>query len=159
MIPGKIIRFLDTAGAAAAGTRNASLVPRIHKVSGWIVEPDGETMVCLIANTYTGQLTDNLDDNGRFTVTVVHIVSHETYQFKGEYIDQRPVTPEDLSVFESVRRRCVEQVQSFDPSAGEDIVAAHVVKPDTAVRFKVREIFLQTPGPGAGKRLYPPEGS
>ena len=40
----------------------------------------------------------------------------------------------------------------------EDHCRAFISPPSVIVRFTVREIFLQTPGPGAGHRVFPPEG-
>jgi hypothetical protein len=156
-IPGRILRFLDTASAALAGTRDKSLVPRVHRVSSWMVEPDGQTMGCSIAEVYMGRLIDNLDDNGRFVVTILQPVSHETYQFKGEYIDSRTVSANDLKVSEQIRGRFVEEMKIKNPTAPEAVTEAYNVKPSVVVRFRVEEIFVQTPGPGAGTRLVPPE--
>jgi hypothetical protein len=35
-------------------------------------------------------------------------------------------------------------------------LSAFILRPALAVEFEVREIFMQTPGPGAGTRLVPP---
>jgi hypothetical protein len=42
------------------------------------------------------------------------------------------------------------------PHAPEDVLKRFVSPPSLAVDFEVLEIFLQTPGPGAGTRLVPP---
>jgi hypothetical protein len=42
------------------------------------------------------------------------------------------------------------------PDAPEEILSAFVSPPTLAVEFEVLEIYLQTPGPGAGTRLIPP---
>jgi hypothetical protein len=38
----------------------------------------------------------------------------------------------------------------------EGIVGAFTSKPVVAVEFEVSEIYVQTPGPGAGARIVPP---
>jgi hypothetical protein len=38
----------------------------------------------------------------------------------------------------------------------EDVLNAFVSNPSLAVEFEVLEVYLQTPGPGAGTRLAPP---
>jgi hypothetical protein len=40
--------------------------------------------------------------------------------------------------------------------APEEALNAFIAKPSLAVEFEVLEIYLQTPGPGAGSRLIPP---
>ena len=38
-----------------------------------------------------------------------------------------------------------------------EAILARIAPPAIAVRFRVDEIFVQTPGPAAGRRLFPPE--
>ena len=40
--------------------------------------------------------------------------------------------------------------------APEEVLNAFIARPSLAVEFEVLEIYLQTPGPGAGSRLIPP---
>jgi hypothetical protein len=157
MIPGKILAFLEDKGTVGvSGTRDRNLVPHIHYVSGWSVEPDGRTIRCSIAEPYTDHLMSSLDDNGQFSLTIEQIGSHETYQFKGDYIGSASLTDSDIAAHERSKERfakVVNQVFGFP----EDICRAYILRPSVVVRFIVREIFLQTPGPGAGQRLFPPE--
>ena len=92
MIPGKIISFLEEeATVAVAGTRDKNLIPQVHRVSGWSLDSDKTTISCLIPQEYTSNLISSLEDNGQFALTVEQIGSHETYQFKGKYVDSRPI--------------------------------------------------------------------
>jgi hypothetical protein len=93
-------------------------------------------------------------------VTVEHIGPHETYQFKGSYAGSRPLTREDQATWERLRTRFAVTVRGIDPNTGltDSWLADYIPPPEIVVRMRVREIFLQTPGPGAGKRLLPPEG-
>ena len=157
MIPGVITNFLqDEATVAYCGTRDQNLIPHFHKVSGWSVSPDQETISCLISEAYTPHLISSLEDNGQLALTVSQIGTNETYQFKGEYVDHRPINPADLVIFEQCQGRFGDIVSSM-MGLSEDVVQAYFLKPSLVISFKVREIFLQTPGPGAGHRLAPPE--
>ena len=157
MIPGTIMEFLnEEATVAVAGTRDRNLVPHVHRVSGWSADPDGQAISCLIADAYTGELVSSLEDNGQFAVTIEQLGPHKTYQFKGDYVDSRPVTDADLIVFDLARARFAAAVHRFF-GLPADLAAAYFLLPSLVVRFTVREIFLQTPGPGAGQRLVPPE--
>jgi hypothetical protein len=157
MIPGVLLDFLERASCAIAGTRTADLVPHLHRVSGWRVGPDRRTITCLVAEGFTTHLLDSLADNGEFTVTIEEIGPHETYQFKGRFLDARaPDDDEDRHAFERARDRYVRTVTRLF-GFPEDQCLRYFRRPELAVRFEVREIFLQTPGPGAGKRLVPQE--
>ncbi len=159
MIPGKILAFLEDRGmVAVSGTRDANLVPHFHSVSGWVVEADEKTICCSIPDAYTRDLLSSLEDNGQFALTVEEIGSHETYQFKGNYVDSRPTNDVDIDAFERIKERFVSTVTPLF-KIPEDVCRRYIALPTIVIRFAVCEIFLQTPGPGAGDRLVPPEES
>jgi len=157
MIPGKILTFLQDKGAVAvSGTRDANLIPQIQYVSGWDVESDKRTLRCSIPEAYIDNLISSLDDNGQLSLTVEQIGSHETYQFKGNYIGSTPPNSADLAAHQRIKNRFAKLVSQLF-GLPEDMCLAYIPRPSLVVRFTVREIFLQTPGPGAGHRLFPPE--
>jgi hypothetical protein len=157
MIPGKILAFLENEGTiGVSGTRDANLIPDIHYVSGWSVEPDQRTIRCSIAEGYTTHLLPSLEDNRQFSLTVEKIGSHETYQFKGEFLRDTQPSDADLAAHKQIQDRFAKVVSKLFGYA-EDLCGAFVPRPALVICFAVREIFLQTPGPGAGRRLYPPE--
>jgi hypothetical protein len=156
-IPGRILRFLEQyANVAFAGTRNHELVPYGHRVSGWLVGADGQTLTTLIAEHFTAHLVESLLDNGELALTVGEFPSHETYQFKGHYVRHRPAAAADIEVVNRIRDRYLKSIRHVYADAPEDLLKAYIPVPAIAVDFQVREIFLQTPGPGAGARLVPP---
>lgn len=157
MIPGKIIRFLtEQANVGFAGTRNRTRVPYGHRITGWRVGADQRTMTALIPAGFTPRLVESLEDNGEFALTVEAFPTHETYQFKGRYLRHRPPDREDMETVDIIRKRFVKNIRPIYADAPENIWNAFVMKPSIAVEFEVLEIYLQTPGPGAGTRLIPP---
>jgi hypothetical protein len=158
MIPGKIVRFLELyANVAFAGTRTQDLVPCAHRVSGWRVGADGRHLTALIAEGFTAHLIESLEANGEVALTVEEFPSHETYQFKGRYLRHRPLEIEDIESVGRVRDRFFKSVRPIFSEAPEHLLKAFVLKACLAVEFEVHEVYLQTPGPGAGARLVPPE--
>ncbi len=157
MIPGKIVRFLEQhANVAFAGTRDRDRVPYGHRVCGWHVSPDGRTLTALIAEQFTTRLVEALEDNGEIALTVEEFPSHETYQFKGRCRRHRAPSDGDYAVVDRIRNRFVRSVRPLYTDAPEHLLQAFTLKPALAVEFDVREVYLQTPGPGAGTRLVPP---
>ena len=111
-IPGRILRFLEQhANLAFAGTRNRELVPYGHRVSGWLVGAGGRTLTALVAEHFTANLVESLQDNGELALTVEEFPSHETYQFKGRYLRHRAVQEEDLEVADRIRERFLKSVR------------------------------------------------
>jgi hypothetical protein len=162
MIPGKIVRFLEQhANMGFAGIRDRDLVPSGCRVSAWRVHPDGHTMTLFIPNPLVDQVIASLEDNGQLALTVEENGTHETYQLKGQYVSHRAVEVDDLPVVARFRDRFLRSIRhEIPPGVPEEFVGAFAV-PDPAVVVDVdmREVYLQTPGPGAGARLYPPAES
>lgn len=157
MIPGKIVRFLEQYGNVAfAGTRDRDCVPFGHRVCGWRVGADQRTMTILLPDGFKPRLVESLQQNGELAVTVEEFPSHETYQFKGRYLHHREVLHGDVEVVDRIRSRFVKSVRPIFVDLPEDVLKAYVLPPALAVEFEVSEIYLQTPGPGAGTRLIPP---
>ena len=157
MIPGKLVRFLEQyANVAVAGTRDGNLVPYGYRVSGWRVAPDQRTMTVLFPEEFLSRLMGSLEQNGELALTIEESPSHETYQFKGRYLRHRAAQDSDLEIADRVRRRWVKSLKPMYPDGAERALNSFVSPPALAVDFEVREIYLQTPGPGAGTRLVPP---
>ena len=152
-----ILRFLEErANVAVSGTRDRDLHAHAQRVTGWRVGADRETLTCLIPALFLEQLIESLQDNGHLAVTIESIPSHETYQFKGRYLRHREIHKEDLAVHARVRERFVKGVRSVFTELPEEVLRACMLEPALAVDLQVQEIYLQTPGPGAGARLVPP---
>ena len=110
----------------------------------------------MVAEHFTANLVESLQDNGELALTVEEFPSHETYQFKGRYLRHRAVQDEDLEVVGRIRERFLKSIRHLYADAPEHLLNAFIQAPAVAVEFEVREIYLQTPGPGAGTRLVPP---
>jgi hypothetical protein len=155
MIPEKIARFLEQrANVAFAGTRNQDLVPFGHRVSGWCIGADGRSLTAFIPEP--AGLVESLQENGELALTVEAFPAHETYQFKGRYVSHRPAHREDLAIVDRIRERFIKNMRAVFPLLPEGIAGAFTSKPALAVEFEVSEIYVQTPGPGAGARIVPP---
>jgi hypothetical protein len=159
MIPGKIVRFLEERGNAAfAGARDRNMVPGGYRVSAWRVAADGRTITALVPDPFTDRLIESLQENGQFAMTVEEHPTHETYQFKGQYVRHRRAGLEDVALVARFRERFGRRFQGeIPPEVNLDVMLkAAVPDPTIAVDIDVREVYLQTPGPAAGSRIYPP---
>jgi hypothetical protein len=159
MIPPKIIRFLEErASLGFAGTRDGNLVPCGHRVSGWQIDASGRTLTAFVPQSSAGKLVESLLDNGRIAVTLEEVGTHETYQIKGQYLSHRPVRPAEIDIAGRARERFAKGLRTYfsDPKSAAALMAS-VPTPSLAVEIEVHEVFLQTPGPGAGRRVAPSE--
>lgn len=158
MIPGKIIRFLEErANTGFAGTRDGNLVPLGHRVCGWQIDAAGRTLTAFVPPASATRLVEALLDNGRIACTFEEVGTHETYQIKGRYLSHRPVQPMDIDLASRTRERFAKGLHSLFPDGGlVALLKASIPAPSLAVEIEVHEVFLQTPGPGAGARIAPP---
>ena len=157
MIPERLVQFLEQrANVAFAGTRNRELVPFGHRISGWAIGTDRRTLTAYTPEPLTAELLESLEANGELALTVEAFPAHETYQFKGRYVSHRPVRHEDFVVVDRIRERFVKNMRTVFPALPEQVTGAFPAKPVFAIMFEVSEIYVQTPGPGAGARIVPP---
>jgi hypothetical protein len=157
MIPPKIIRFLEErASLGFAGTRDANLVPAGHRVPGWQVDQAGRTLTVFMPDVSASRLLEALRDNGRIALTFEEIGTHETYQIKGQYLSHRPVRPAEVDLSGAMRERFARALRSlFHDEHTAALMAASIPSPSLAIEVGVHEVFVQTPGPGAGARVAP----
>ena len=78
--------------------------------------------------------------------------SHEAYQFKGRFVEARPSDANDRAVQMIYRSKTISHQIERLPNI-ETLIDGYVLEPSTTVTLKVEEVFVQTPGPGAGDRL------
>ena len=159
-VPGMISTFLaERASVGFAATRDRALRPSLHWISSWILSADRRTLRLGISQGFTGGLAEALAAHGELAATFEHIGPHETYQFKGTAEGVLTVEGADRDAWERQRARFAEAVLRFDRGipATADHLRAYIAPPAAAVLLSVREVFLQTPGPGAGSRLAPGE--
>jgi hypothetical protein len=121
-----------------------------------VMELDPETGVGEVAAVarFARKMTANLGDNGRFAVVVSRMWGdHRSAQIKGRCLGvSGPVRiPERVGpAIEGLAE--VLDTFSLPPRVARDF-RAHGDEPWYVVRVQVEEVFEQTPGPAAGRRL------
>lgn len=154
-IPGLLQRFLERASVAIAATRGRDLVPRVHYVSGWQLDPDQRSIWGFVPEAFRPGLDETLQEKGPVALTVEHIGPHECYQFKGALTELRPSSAADRAIVARCRERFSAAVRGLLPHLADKDAALrrYVAEPSVTIRVQVREAYLQTPGPGAGSLL------
>lgn len=156
MIPDSIRQFLSGPHTATAGTRDAELIPHVHKVFGWRIENDDD-VTFFVPAFGASHLERDIADNAEIALTIADTVSAECYQLKGKVSSVGQPSAGDLDSFADYKHRLTRLLVD-KLGYPEPVIELFVQPPVLHVRFRVREIYLQTPGPDAGKRLVPEEG-
>jgi hypothetical protein len=149
MIPDKLVEFIHGAVLAFVGTRDPQFRPAVTWAFGLRTSAATDEITAFVPDVEIAQTRSNLSQNGLVAVTILHPISHESYQLKGKLTAMRPTTDEERAVQEIQRSKLGSLLTNMLPG----IAQGYILAPSTAISFKVEEAFVQTPGPGAGRPL------
>lgn len=153
MIPDKVIELLHGPAFMQVGTRDAGLRPAHTFAVGAVVHDDRQTITVFVPESRSTRVLSDLKANGRVALGVA-LVSHEAYQLKGTYVSSRPTGDEETALQEAYRAKLVAAVrQVFPDEIARPFALGFAYWPGVAITFRVEEVFLQTPGPGAGTKM------
>jgi hypothetical protein len=154
MISETLVEFIHGPVFMSIGTRDERLHPAHTFVAGAIVNQGRETITCFVLQSRAERIMGNLENNGKIALNVSH-PSHESYQLKGRYVSSRPVEAKDVAIQEIYRTKllaCMLQY-GYPEQLIKPLILGFRYQPAVGITFRVEEIFLQTPGPEAGKKL------
>ena len=135
------------------GTRDAEFMPECTRAWGIRVAPDRNTITILLSETFAGKTLHNLRENGMVAVTCARPTDHLTCQLKGHVQGIKPVTPEEGQLSWRWHREFSAELIAIGVSS--TLCEGLIVEPTIAVDIDVTEVFDQTPGPGAGRKIEP----
>ena len=153
IIPDRVVEVLRGPAVMVVGTRDAGLRPAHVCAVGAVVDDDRRTVTFFVPESRSARLLSDLQDNGRVAFSF-GLASHEAYQLKGTFLASRPTTRDDVALQDAYRTKLFAAARKIYP---EEIARPYALgvayQPGVAVSFRVEEVFLQTPGPGAGTRM------
>jgi hypothetical protein len=153
VIPDRVIEVLSGPALMAAGTRDFELRPAHTSAVGAVVHDDRQTVTFFVPEGRAARLLSDLRDNGRVAFGFGWM-SHEAYQLKGTFLSSRPATDEEVARQEAYRAELLAALrQVFPEEIARSFELGFAYRPGVAVTFRVEDVFLQTPGPGAGSKL------
>ncbi len=151
MIPQSIVDLLKTGVSVMVGTRDASLVPECTRAWGIRVGGKRESVTIFLSKSIAGKTIENLRDNEQIAVTCTRPTDHITCQIKGHVESMKAITSADREVGRRWHKEFMAELTAIGvPSA---LSGAWIVEPDLAVEMAVAEVYDQTPGPGARKKI------
>lgn len=154
MIPEKIAEFIQGPVFVSAGTRDENLRPVHAWAVGTIVNPDRETVTVFVPRARAERLLRNLETNGKIALATGS-PTHEGYQLKGVFVAARPADEKDRAYQESYRSKWLSFALQcgYPEQIARPLTQGYAYHPAIAITFRVQEIFQQTPGPDAGKKI------
>ena len=154
MIPERIVEVIHGPAIMHAATRDERLHPDQTFVIGAVVHPDREAITFFVPESRSELILNNLNHNGKVALAV-GLATHEAYQLKGVFISSRPTDEKDHVVQEIYRAKVLSSMlqAGYPEQIARPLILGFVYQPGVAITFRVEEIFLQTPGPDAGKKI------
>lgn len=149
-IPEDLVDFLESGVSILVGTRNAQNEPEPMRSSGAAVSKDREHL-SLLFPAHNARSIANVLENGHVAVCFSRMLDNYSIQLKGQDAVVRDGTDDDRALAERYRVAYGEQL--YMAGFPRSLTSRINVWPAKVVTFPVRDIFVQTPGPGAGARL------
>ncbi len=151
MIPQKYVDFEQGHTLHFVGSRDAKLRPMFSWAFGATVNAQEDTITFYVPNVEGAETLSNFEDNGMVALTASDASTHETYQFKGKCLAIRPSEDKDTTIQDIHRSKLISHLGALEYP--EEFLTGFTIYPSTAVTFKVEDVFVQTPGPGAGNKV------
>jgi hypothetical protein len=151
LLPDDQLRFLHGPIIGFVGTRNRALRPSVSWASAIRADAAADAITFLLPELESEVMLANIADNGLIALTVLEPKSHESYQYKGRFLSKRPGNSDDEALSQIQQAKAGARIDEMHLPG--ELYGRVMFLPGTAVTFRVEEIFDQTPGPNAGKRL------
>jgi len=150
----ELIAFLAQGVSLLVGTCDASRTPHTLRATGVRVHDDRRhATVYLPAVTSRNTVTD-VAANPRVAVLVSQPLDHRSFQMKGTVTRVGPAPPEAQAFIEEYLAGFARVLEVV--GMPYEVVTNLSHWPSVALEFSVDDLYLQTPGPGAGARLAGP---
>lgn len=150
-LPEGFAEFLESGVSISIATRDAELAPDGTRVLAVKVDDDGVHVTAFLTARTAGPILQNLEANGQVALCFDRPSDSRACQLKGVFADSRRCRPAERVEIERQVSGFFSDLEMIGvPSA---FLSGWVRWPAVAVRFRVTDVFHQTPGPGAGERL------
>jgi hypothetical protein len=147
----EVVELLASGVVMSVGTRDRALCPECVPAMGSRVHRDRRTLTVFVPRSLVGATLTNLEDNGQIAVSFARPSDEKTMQVKGQARKVREATEADRPILELSRGGFVEQMAVVGTPRA--VTRRMAWWPSVAIDIDVADVFVQTPGPGAGARL------
>lgn len=146
-----LIDLLEGGVSIFVGTSSADRAPEATRAVGAIVSADRRKVTVFVPVATARRAVENLAHGREVAVGFSRTLDHVSIQIKGRCAEVRLATDAERSVCERYLGAYVEALHVI--GLPRHVTRRLTVWPAYALEVDVRDVFAQTPGPGAGKRL------
>jgi hypothetical protein len=151
VITDAVIEFLTVGRSVAAGSCDASGLPHATRCAAVRIEADRKHATLFLAQRLAESTLRHVAENPRLAIQISHPLDHRTVQLKGRVTATGEAAAEDRAYIERYVSELAAVVDQIGMPYDRVVRMAHW--PAAAITLCVSEVFLQTPGPGAGTPL------
>jgi hypothetical protein len=151
-IPEDMVDFLEGGVSILVGTRDPHGLPVVARGVGAAASRDRTAMTIYLHEDWGAKALANIAANGELAVGFSRPLDNFAIQLKGKCTNLVAAAAQgDRSIVDRYHASYGEQL--YMVGFPRSLTKRFRVWPSTAVTFDVRDIFVQTPGPDAGKRF------
>jgi hypothetical protein len=147
----EVVNLIESGVSILIGTRDAQLRPATVRGVGARLVDDVPSVEVVLPVSTAEQAIANLRENGQIAVGFSRPFDNLSIQIKGRCVEIRPAREDERHLPERYLIGLAEMLGLI----GMPRAVVHRVNcwPAWIVKFPIRDMFLQTPGPEAGKRM------
>jgi len=149
----ELLDLLEGGVDISVATCDAQLRPEAVRGVGAVVSRDRTRVTVFVPVATSRRTVENLAHRRELAVGFVRTIDHLAIQLKGPCPEVRLATDAERSTCERYLGAYVEALHMI--GLPRNMTRRLTVWPAYALALEVRDVFTQTPGPGAGNRLEP----
>lgn len=150
MIAPEIFDLLQTGVSVIVGTRDEAFMPECTRAWGIRVADSGSRVTIFLTETVSRQTLVNLRSNGLIAISCTRPTDHVTCQLKGRVRSIRPANQHDQDTSARWQKDFAGELLAV--GVPPRLCEAWITQPALAIDIDVTDVFVQTPGPGAGEK-------
>ena len=116
---------------------------------GAIVNDAKTNITCFVRSSESSDVLKILKRSNKVSY-YVGMITHEAYNFKGEFQEMYNLDGDALDISKNYRNNLIDVLSGLGLDK-EAVGNRYKDAPDQGINFKVNKVFIQTPGPKAGK--------
>ncbi|MDB4971826.1 MAG: hypothetical protein JWN48_167 [Myxococcaceae bacterium] len=150
-MPAEVLAAIGEGVSLLVGTCDASLTPHCLRATGLRVHEDGNHVTVYLPEVTSRNTVTDVTANPRVAVLLSQPLTHRSFQLKGVVTKLGPAPEEALPLVEEYLSGFARVLETVGMPYEVVTMISHW--PSIALEVQVEEVFLQTPGPGAGARI------
>jgi hypothetical protein len=147
----ELLDFIAQGVSLLVGTCDGAQVPHAMRAVGLQIHDDRRHATVYLPEVTSRHTVTDVAVNPRVAVLVSQPLDHRSFQMKGAVIKVAPADEDARAVVEAYLAQFGRQLETV----GMPFEVLNMLSrwPAVALELSIDELFLQTPGPGAGQRL------